>query len=181
MQCFHITTSNSGPTPSVLYDFDLKMCFSQQRRAIFPHLNFKPCSENAVSCTHFSVMLEVVLHLAPHARENVHCDVLNDLKPATPSSRARCRQSCRLCAFNVSLAGNAVSCTHFSVMLEVVLHLAPHARENVGSRFFLSPHVGSVVGRHVRKLSCMSHRMLRRTPVKNTRGLLQEHFVENGL
>ena len=33
----------SGPRPSVFYDFDLKMCFSLQRRAIFPHLNLKNC------------------------------------------------------------------------------------------------------------------------------------------
>ena len=31
--------------------FDFKMCFSLQRRAIFPHLNIKKWSENAVSCT----------------------------------------------------------------------------------------------------------------------------------
>ena len=48
---FHIWTSKSGPRPSVFYDFDLKMCFSLQPRAIFPHLNFKKWSENAVFCT----------------------------------------------------------------------------------------------------------------------------------
>ena len=45
VQFFHIATSKSGPRPSVFYDFDLKMCFSPQRRAIFPHRNFKKCSE----------------------------------------------------------------------------------------------------------------------------------------
>ena len=33
------------------YDFDLKMCFSLQRRAIFPHLNFQKWSEPGVFCT----------------------------------------------------------------------------------------------------------------------------------
>ena len=31
--------------------FDLEMCFSPQRRAIFRHLNFKKCSEADVFCT----------------------------------------------------------------------------------------------------------------------------------
>ena len=51
VQFFHIATSKSGPRPSVFYDFDLKMCFSPQRRAIFPHRNFKKCSEPAVFYT----------------------------------------------------------------------------------------------------------------------------------
>ena len=41
----------------------LKMCFSPQRRAIFPHRNFKKWSEHAVSCTFW---LQNVL-LAPAA------------------------------------------------------------------------------------------------------------------
>ena len=45
VQFFHIATSKSGPRPSVFYDFDLNMCFSPQRRAIFPHRNFKKWSE----------------------------------------------------------------------------------------------------------------------------------------
>ena len=45
VQFFHIPTSKSGPRPSVFYDFDLKMCFSPQRRAIFPHPNFKKWPE----------------------------------------------------------------------------------------------------------------------------------------
>ena len=40
-QFFDICTSKSGPRPSVFYDFDLKMCLSLQRRAIFQHRNFK--------------------------------------------------------------------------------------------------------------------------------------------
>ena len=35
VQFFHIATSKSAPRPSVFYDFDFKMCFSLQRRAIF--------------------------------------------------------------------------------------------------------------------------------------------------
>ena len=31
--------------------FELEMCFAPQPRAIFRHLNFKKCSENAVFCT----------------------------------------------------------------------------------------------------------------------------------
>ena len=48
---FHIWTSKSGPYPSVFWHFDFKMCFSLQRRAIFPHLNFKKWSEPGVFCT----------------------------------------------------------------------------------------------------------------------------------
>ena len=50
-QFFDICTSKSGPRVSVFYDFELKMCLSLQRRAIFPHHNFKKWSENAVLCT----------------------------------------------------------------------------------------------------------------------------------
>ena len=46
-----VWTSKSGPYPSVFWHFDLQMCFSLQRRAIFPHLNFKKWSEHAVLCT----------------------------------------------------------------------------------------------------------------------------------
>ena len=45
VQFFHIATSKSGPSPSVFLHFDLNMCFSLQRRAIFPHRNFKKWSE----------------------------------------------------------------------------------------------------------------------------------------
>ena len=45
VQFLHIATSKSGPRLSVFYDFDLTMCFSPQRRAIFPHRNFKKWSE----------------------------------------------------------------------------------------------------------------------------------------
>ena len=51
VQFFHIATSKSGPRMLCFVHFDLKMCFSLQRRAIFPHLNFKKWSENAVLCT----------------------------------------------------------------------------------------------------------------------------------
>ena len=47
VQFFHIWTSKSGPRPSVFYDLDLKMCFSLQRRAIFPHRYFQKWSEHA--------------------------------------------------------------------------------------------------------------------------------------
>ena len=46
VQFFNIATSKSGPNLQFF-----KMCFSLQRRAIFPHRNFKKWSEHAVSCT----------------------------------------------------------------------------------------------------------------------------------
>ena len=49
---FDIATSKSGPrTPSVLYTFDLEMCFAPQRRALFRHRNFQKWSEPGVFCT----------------------------------------------------------------------------------------------------------------------------------
>ena len=42
---FDISTSKSGPRPSVFNTFDLEMCFAPQRRALFRHLNFKKWSE----------------------------------------------------------------------------------------------------------------------------------------
>ena len=42
---FHIWTSKSGPNMQCFVHFDFKMCFSLQRRAIFPHSNFKKWSE----------------------------------------------------------------------------------------------------------------------------------------
>ena len=50
-QFFDICTSKSGPRLSVFYHFDFKMCLSLQRRAIFPHHNFKKWSEPTVFCT----------------------------------------------------------------------------------------------------------------------------------
>ena len=51
VQFFHIATSKSGPPLRCFVHFDLKMFFSPQRRAIFPHRNFKKWSEHAVFCT----------------------------------------------------------------------------------------------------------------------------------
>ena len=45
VQFFHIATSKSGPSMLCFVHFDLKMCFSLQRRAIFRHRNFKKWSE----------------------------------------------------------------------------------------------------------------------------------------
>ena len=45
VQFFNIATSKSGPSMQCFVHFDLKMCFSLQRRAIFPHLNFKKWPE----------------------------------------------------------------------------------------------------------------------------------------
>ena len=46
----HIWTSRSGPKPSVFNTFDVEMCFTPQRRALFQHLNFQKCSEAEVFC-----------------------------------------------------------------------------------------------------------------------------------
>ena len=48
---FDISTSKSGPRPSVFNTFDLEMCFAPQRRALLRHLNFQKWSENGVFCT----------------------------------------------------------------------------------------------------------------------------------
>ena len=45
VQFFHIWTSKSGPRMLCFVHFDLKMCFSLQRRAIFWHRNFQKWSE----------------------------------------------------------------------------------------------------------------------------------------
>ena len=45
VQFFYISTSKSGPPMMCFVHFDWKMCFSLQRRALFPHLNFKKWSE----------------------------------------------------------------------------------------------------------------------------------------
>ena len=51
VQFFDTATSKGGPPLRCFVHFDFKMCFSLQRRAIFPHRNFKKWSENAVFCT----------------------------------------------------------------------------------------------------------------------------------
>ena len=51
VQFFDIWTDKSAPKPSCFVHFDLQMCFSPQRRAIFRHLNFKKWSKHAVFCT----------------------------------------------------------------------------------------------------------------------------------
>ena len=51
VQCFDIWTSKSGPGLSIFSHFHFRMCFSPQRRTIFPHLNFIKWSETDVFCT----------------------------------------------------------------------------------------------------------------------------------
>ena len=48
---FDISTSKSGPRPSVFNTFDLQMCFAPQWRALFRHLNFQKWSDHVVFCT----------------------------------------------------------------------------------------------------------------------------------
>ena len=42
--------ARSGPKPSAFNTFDVEMCFTPQRRALFQHLNFQKCSEAEVFC-----------------------------------------------------------------------------------------------------------------------------------
>ena len=51
VQFFSISTSKSGPNMQCFVHFDLEMCFSPQRRAIFQHLNCKKWSGADVFCT----------------------------------------------------------------------------------------------------------------------------------
>ena len=51
VQFLDIWTSKSGPGLSVFSHFHFRMCFSPQRRTIFPHLNFIKWSETDVFCT----------------------------------------------------------------------------------------------------------------------------------
>ena len=48
---FDISTSKSGPNLLCFGHFDLEMCFAQQRRALFRHLNFQKWSEPGVFWT----------------------------------------------------------------------------------------------------------------------------------
>ena len=48
---FDISISKSGPTLRCFVHFDLEMCFTPQRRALFRHLNFQKWSEPLVFCT----------------------------------------------------------------------------------------------------------------------------------
>ena len=48
---FHIATSKSGLRLRCFVHFDFEMCFTPQRRALFPHRNFQKCSEAEVLCT----------------------------------------------------------------------------------------------------------------------------------
>ena len=53
MQFFDVKISKNGPNLLCFVHFDLQMCFSLQRRAIFPHPNFKKWSEAVVCFVHF--------------------------------------------------------------------------------------------------------------------------------
>ena len=47
----NISTAKSGPELVCFAHFDFKMCFSPQRRALLPHLNFQKWREHVVFCT----------------------------------------------------------------------------------------------------------------------------------
>ena len=68
VQFFHIATSKSGPPMRCFIHFDLKMYFSLQRRAIFPHLNFKKWSEHVARAAFwlkmcFSLQRRAIFHV----------------------------------------------------------------------------------------------------------------------
>ena len=70
VQFFDIATSKSGPNLTCFVHFDLKMCFSLQRRAIFPHRNFKKWSEHVARGTFwlkmcFSLQRRAIFHVFP--------------------------------------------------------------------------------------------------------------------
>ena len=70
VQFFHIATSKSGPNLTCFVHFDLKMCFSLKRRAIFPHRNFKKWSEHVARGTFwlkmcFSLQRRAIFHVFP--------------------------------------------------------------------------------------------------------------------
>ena len=47
---FNVSTSKSGPNLVCFVQFDFKMCFAPQRRALFQHLNFQKWSEHILTC-----------------------------------------------------------------------------------------------------------------------------------
>ena len=47
---FDMSTSKSGPHLVCFVHFDLEICFTPQRRALFRHHNFQKCSEHCVLC-----------------------------------------------------------------------------------------------------------------------------------
>ena len=61
MHFFDISTSKSGPSMVCFVHFDLKMCFAEQLRALFQHLNFQRWSKSGVLWTFW---LENVLRVA---------------------------------------------------------------------------------------------------------------------
>ena len=68
VQFFHIWTSKNGPLLRCFVHFDFKMCFSLQRRAIFPHRNFKKWSEHVARGTFwlkmcFSLQRRAIFHV----------------------------------------------------------------------------------------------------------------------
>ena len=68
VQFFHIATSKSGPPMRCFVHFDLKMCFSLQRRAIFPHRYFQKWSEHVARGTFwlkmcFSLQRRAIFHV----------------------------------------------------------------------------------------------------------------------
>ena len=48
---FDISTSKSAPRLRCFVHFDLEICFTPQRRALFRHVNFQKWSENGLVCT----------------------------------------------------------------------------------------------------------------------------------
>ena len=89
VQFFDIVTSKNGPKLTCFVHFDFKMCFSLQRRAIFQHLNFQKCSENAVFCTFWLQNALLVLYILTSKCASRHSGVQFLISPLTTWLRTR--------------------------------------------------------------------------------------------
>ena len=88
-----IGTSKSGPKRMCFVHFDLQICFSLQRRAIFAHPNFKKWSEHGVFCA-FG-LANVLLATAVCSFQSVYSHKSSELRKEALSSyvKFRCTQT----------------------------------------------------------------------------------------
>ena len=87
VQFFHIATSKSGPRMRCFVHFDLQMCFSLQRRTIFPFCNLQKWSEPAVFCTFWlenALLATAASHLNSYLRTRRFTEVT--LRPSRPTN-----------------------------------------------------------------------------------------------
>ena len=102
----NISTSKSGPKPSVFSTFDLDMCFAPQRRAIFWHVNFQKCSGNQTfknMCVFLNELLKQALRLFRPTAGSRNCRwrTARSLKKGKARWTRRQRMTCRGRAKNV--------------------------------------------------------------------------------